>query len=131
MNAEQSMVKEFHERFGVPVTERPALPDQKRCDLRVELIREEFEEMQAALAAGDIVEVADALGDLKYVIDGAALEFGIDMEPVFREIHRSNMSKIWPDGEVHRREDGKVVKSPEYSPADVAGEIERQRAVSV
>lgn len=116
-----AMVREWHLKFGVPVCDVPAIPPADRVKLRLELIREELRELQEAFDAGDIVEVADALGDLKYVIDGCALECGVPLNAVSTEVHRSNMSKVWADGTVHYREDGKVLKPPTYSPADVAG----------
>lgn len=115
-----AMVREFHEKFGVPVLDTPTLPSVERRNLRIELIREEFiEEFIPAVEGGDIVEIADALADMEYVIHGAALEFGIPLDAVIAEVHRSNMTKVWPDGTVHRREDGKILKPPTYSRADV------------
>jgi predicted HAD superfamily Cof-like phosphohydrolase len=84
------------------------------------LIREEWEEFAEASRVCDVTGAADALADLLYVVYGAALEWGIPLDDVFVEVHRSNMSKVWPDGTVHYREDGKVLKPPTYSPADVA-----------
>src|SRR6266576_202535 len=91
-------ILEFHERFEIPARSEAGFPPQDRIDLRVELIREEFEELKDAIAAQDLVEVADALTDLLYVTYGAALEFGIDADVTFREVHRSNMTKLGEDG---------------------------------
>lgn len=120
-------VRKFNRTFCPDqVQDRPAIPDGKTCQLRVELIREEFEELQAAIASGNIYAVADALGDLTYVVFGAFVAFGIEPGSVHNEIQRSNMSKRNADGTVTRREDGKVIKSSTYSPADMAYVIGRQ-----
>lgn len=126
------MVREWHLKFGVPVAEQPTIPNQSRRQLRIELIWEEYNEFKSAsgfLGLGtketDLTEAADALADILYVVYGAALEWGIPIEEVFAEVHRSNMSKVWPDGTVHYREDGKVLKPSTYSPADAAGVLRR------
>jgi len=104
---------------------KPTLVDDKLLELRVKLIDEEATEFRDAAAARDLVGMADAIGDLLYVVLGAAVAMGIDSEAVFAEVHRSNMTKLWPDGTVHRREDGKVLKPPTYSPADIKGVLEK------
>jgi predicted HAD superfamily Cof-like phosphohydrolase len=104
------------------------VPVVQRRVLRIKLINEEALEFEQASRSGDIVEVADALGDLLYVVYGAALEWGIPLDAVFTEIHRSNMTKVWPDGTVHYREDGKVLKPPSYSPANIAAVLQRANA---
>lgn len=119
----QMAVLEFHEVMGCPIDEEPGLRD---CELRVRLIREETEELFDAVAKGDLVEAVDALGDIIYVVLGSAVAWGIDMDAVFGEIHRSNMTKAGPDGPVHDA-GGKVVKHPDYSPADVAGVISKMK----
>ncbi len=105
-------VREFHTAFGVPELFAPGFPDSKRRALRLELITEELQELLDAEAANDIVEVADALSDLSYVIAGMALEYGIDLDACVAEVHRSNMSKLGADGKPIYREDGKVLKGP-------------------
>lgn len=112
-------VREWHEKFGVPIRPTPGFPGRDRASLRESLVTEEFEEFIAASQAQNILLVADALADLLYVIHGTALEWGIPIERVFKEVHRSNMSKVWDDGTVHFRSDGKVMKPPMYSPADI------------
>lgn len=74
----------------------------------------------------NIVDVADALADLDYVIEGTRLEFGIDGGPIADEVHRSNMSKLGADGKPVRREDGKILKGPNYEPPDIEGELRKQ-----
>jgi predicted HAD superfamily Cof-like phosphohydrolase len=72
-----NQVADFHRTFGHPIVQEPAIPSQERCDLRVELIREELKELEHAIADKDIVEIADALCDIQYVLSGAVLEFGL------------------------------------------------------
>lgn len=90
-----------------------------RLDLRLELIREEFEELTESTKKRDVIEMADALGDIAYVVVGFALEMGIDLNAVVAEIHASNMTKLGEDGKVIRREDGKVLKGPNYRKPDI------------
>lgn len=116
----QNRVKEFHEKFGCTISEYPSLHDTRERELRYELLREEMEELRLALDSRDIVEVADALGDILYVTLGAGVTFGLDMEKIFTEIHRSNMTKVWPDGSVQVREDGKIMKPDTYQAPDLA-----------
>lgn len=123
----QNQVREFHEKFDLTVNEQPSLVDEAINGLRVELITEELREYKEALESNDIVGIADALGDIAYVLYGAAITHGINLEPITDEIHRSNMSKVWVDGTVKKREDGKVLKPPTYSPADLCPIIEAQR----
>jgi predicted HAD superfamily Cof-like phosphohydrolase len=124
MNHEQQMVHQFHERFGLMCSTRPSLPPTRVHRLRTLLIEEELAEFRNAGEAQDLVGVADALADLLYVVYGAAAEYGIDLEPVFEEIHRSNMSKVRPTSGC--RPDGKVPKGPTYSPPRVREVLERQ-----
>jgi len=115
MTDEQRMVAEFHRIFGIMIGDRPAIPDQATRTLRVRLIQEEFHELQEALAREDVTAAAKELADLLYVVYGTAVSCGIDMEPVFREVHRSNMTKVGG----YKRADGKWVKPSTYSPADL------------
>ncbi|WP_447975165.1 pyrophosphohydrolase domain-containing protein [Nitrospira sp. Kam-Ns4a] len=123
MTEEQRMVAEFHRTFEILVAPAPMLPDEATHQLRVRLIAEEFGELQEALAHKDLVGVAKELADLLYVVYGTAVSCGIDMEPVFREVHRSNMSKVGG----HKRADGKWVKPLTYSPADLEPILAAQR----
>ena len=113
-------VSEFHVSFNLPVATRPQghVGDELAL-LRVELLREEFEEFKDAVEREDIVAIADALGDIVYVAYGAALTYGIDLDAVLSEIHRSNMSKLGPDGRPLMRDDGKVLKPATYSAPDI------------
>ncbi len=115
-------VQEFHEIFGLGVNHDPIakLPDQK-LKLRFDLMAEENEEYLEAAKNDDLVEVADALGDMLYILCGTILEHGMQykIEEVFNEIQRSNMSKLGADGKPIYREDGKVMKGPNYFKPDI------------
>jgi predicted HAD superfamily Cof-like phosphohydrolase len=123
MNQEQQMVHQFHERFGLRTNTRPSLPGPSVHRLRTLLIEEELAEFRNAGEAEDLVGVADALGDLLYVVYGAAAEYGIDLAPVFAEIHRANMTK---DPRAGCRADGKVSKGAGYQAPDIRGVVEGQ-----
>ena len=110
-----SNVKRFMETFGQEVKSKPEFPDADTVKLRIELISEELQELVDACNANDIVEVADALTDILYVTYGAAHSFGIPIDACFKEVQRSNMSKLGEDGKPIYREDGKVMKGPNYS----------------
>lgn len=107
-------VEEFHKTFGHEIEESPSWPTPEVLDLRVDLIEEELEELKEGLSHGSFVEVADALTDLLYVIYGMGHTFGIDLDSCFEEVHSSNMSKLGADGKPIYREDGKVLKGPNY-----------------
>ena len=136
-------VKEFHLAFGCPTPSVPSVPPDDRLKLRLKLIAEEFVELLEACGCQHleqlelvlahvvhtassertyIVEAIDALGDLDYVNEGMRLEFGTDGEPVATEIHRSNMAKVGSA----KREDGKIMKPPGWTPPDIAGELRKQ-----
>lgn len=108
------LVKEFHIAFGHPIAKTPALIDMNRANMRVSLIKEETEELVNAILEGNLVEVADALADLKYVTDGMALEYGIPLNRCSEEVHRSNMTKLGLDGKPIYREDGKILKGESF-----------------
>jgi len=141
-------VAKFHDTFSLPILDTPVIPDEKRCELRVSLLQEELNELKEAIENNDLVEVADALCDIQYVLSGAILEFGMadQFKTLFDEVQRSNMSKTCKtmeeaiatqkhyketkdtesfieekDGEylVYRTTDKKVLKSVKYSPADI------------
>lgn len=121
MTQEQKKVLEFHEVMGGPIRRTPGLnPDHDK--LRYDLIKEELGELQEAQQDGDLVEIADALGDILYVVYGAAVTYGIDLEHVFNEIHESNMTKV--GGE--KRADGKILKPPHYRRPNLAPIIAAQ-----
>ena len=110
-------VQEFHEAFGLGIQHKPtAQLDMNKIKLRFNLMAEENEEYLEAANENDLVEVADALGDMLYILCGTILEHGMQykIEAVFNEIQRSNMSKLGADGKPIYREDGKVMKGPNY-----------------
>ncbi|MBL0913268.1 MAG: nucleoside triphosphate pyrophosphohydrolase family protein [Bacteroidia bacterium] len=116
-------VEEFHTAFGIENNQRPVGDlGLEAAMLRYELIREENEEYLEACRNKDIVEIADALGDQLYILCGTILRHGLQhvIEDVFDEIHRSNMSKLGADGKPIYREDGKVLKGPDYFRPDIA-----------
>ena len=115
------MVREFHEVFGHPVADEPGLIPDERAWLRYDLISEELSELFDAILAGDMVAIADALGDLDYVVQGAFLEWGIPELDTVREIHRSNMTKLGADGKPIYKDSGKVAKGPNFEEPDLEG----------
>jgi len=117
-------VREFHDAFRLPVRVEPtALLTEKEWKLRFNLMKEENEEYLEAASRGDIVEIADALGDMLYILCGTINAHGLQdkIAEVFEEIQRSNMSKLDDNGQPIYREDGKVMKSANYFKPDVAG----------
>ncbi len=115
------MVREFHEKFGHPVESRPQLASPATVELRVGLIDEERDELDEALLNKSLVQIADALTDLLYVIYGMGHVYGINLDKTFAEVHRSNLSKLGADGKpIYRESDGKILKGPGYSPPDLA-----------
>ena len=110
-------VQEFHEAFGLGIQHKPTanLTDNK-LKLRFDLMAEENEEYLEAAKNNDLIEVADALGDMLYILCGTILEHGMQdkIETIFNEIQRSNMSKLGNDGKPIYRDDGKVMKGPNY-----------------
>lgn len=121
-------VRAFHDAFGIVNSAVPeGVLSTKELRLRHELMREENDEYLAAAEQGDLVEVADALGDQLYILCGTILKHGLQhkIEEVFMEIQRSNMSKLDADGKPIYREDGKVLKSEHYFRPDIAAVLDR------
>lgn len=157
MNTPDALVQvaEFHQTFHHPILETPQIPPSERAKLRISLLAEELKEFQEAVENQDIVEAADALCDLQYVLMGAVLEFGLgeSFAELFNEVQRSNMSKACrneeeaketvahyeakgtacyyvADGDtylVYRSEDQKTLKNVHYSPADLVGILNKFR----
>ncbi len=116
-------VRAFHTAFGLGIKDEPAADlGKEKNRLRFELMKEENEEYLQAANSGDLVEVADALGDMLYILCGTILEHGMQhkIEEVFEAIQRSNMSKLGADGKPVYREDGKVLKGPDYFPPELS-----------
>jgi predicted HAD superfamily Cof-like phosphohydrolase len=170
MQKSQQQVKEFHEKFDLVINEIPTVPDEVTLKLRCKLLLEEVKEFCEAAgfaivgigfenieiepisykSVPNLIMMADALADIQYVNDGAAVSLGIDLEPLANEVHRSNMSKLWTvdeishlrsdvtkdwtakgdttNGFVVKNESQKVIKSPSYSPADIKSELIKQGA---
>ena len=123
-------VQEFHESFGLGIQHKPiAKLKENKLKLRFDLMAEENEEYLEAAKSNDLVEVADALGDMLYILCGTILEHGMQykIEEVFNEIQRSNMSKLGEDGNPIYREDGKVLKGPNYFKPNIADILENSK----
>ena len=122
MKYKLSAVEQFHNSFGLGVRNSPKADLAPRIvELRYRLMEEENREYLEAAKKGDLIEVADALGDMLYILCGTILEHGMQhkIEAVFEEIQRSNMSKLGEDGKPLYREDGKVLKGPGYFKPDI------------
>ncbi len=121
-----SSVAKFHSTFGLRVEKAPKMSlSSEEMSLRHSLMAEENDEYLEAVRAGDMVEVADALGDMLYILCGTIVSHGMQnvMADVFRTIQASNMSKLGPDGQPIYRADGKVLKGPGYFKPDIAGAL--------
>ena len=129
MQKQINAVKEFHTAFAIGHSEFPIADlGQNKNILRFNLMKEENEEYLEAVENNDIVEIADALGDMLYILCGTILEHGLQhkIEEVFDEIQRSNMSKLGVDGNPIYREDGKVMKGPNYFKPDFTKILEQE-----
>ena len=121
-------VEEFHNAFGLGVLHNPKADlGNAKNQLRFSLMDEENKEYLEAANQGDLVEVADALGDMLYILCGTILEHGMQykIEEVFEEIQKSNMSKLGEDGKPIYREDGKVLKGPNYFKPDIQAILDK------
>ena len=115
-----SKVGTFMKTFGQEVKTKPSLSTEKINKLRVDLIKEELEELTEAVNNKDLLEVADALTDILYVTYGAGHAFGIDLDKCFDEVQNSNMSKLDENGKPIYNESGKVMKGPNYFKPDLS-----------
>jgi predicted HAD superfamily Cof-like phosphohydrolase len=123
-------VAEFHAAFNLPWQTRPSVNVERSLEmLRISLLEEEVSELVTATHARDLVGIADALADITYVVYGTALTYGIDLDSVLSEVHRSNMSKLDRNGKPIIRADGKVLKSECYSPPNVVAVLQHQVAL--
>lgn len=121
----QDFVEEFMEATGQKIRSYPGLvTDENTKKMRWDILMEEIGELYDAIKKGDIVAIADALGDIEYVLCGTASAYGISLNAIVAEIHRSNMTKVGKDGKVSYREDGKVSKGPDYQPPDIEAVLE-------
>lgn len=112
-------LRAFHEAFELPHPNVAALPDADQRALRRKLLTEEFNEYMEAEDQDDLIEIAKELSDVIYIAYGTAVAYGIPMDAVFDEVHRSNMAKLGPDGKIIRREDGKVLKPEGWTKPDI------------
>ena len=110
----------FMKTFGQEVKSKPSFSTDKINKLRIDLIKEELDELQEAMKNNDLLEVADALTDILYVTYGAGHAFGIDLDKCFDEVQNSNMSKLGENGEPIYNESGKVMKGPNYFKPDLS-----------
>ena len=110
----------FMKTFGQEVKTKPSFSSDKINKLRIDLIKEELDEIQEAMKNNDLLEVADALTDILYVTYGAGHAFGIDLDKCFDEVQNSNMSKLGENGEPIYNESGKVMKGPNYFKPDLS-----------
>ena len=110
----------FMKTFGQEVKTKPSFSSDKINKLRIDLIKEELDELQEAMKNNDLLEVADALTDILYVTYGAGHAFGIDLDKCFDEVQNSNMSKLSENGEPIYNESGKVMKGPNYFKPDLS-----------
>jgi predicted HAD superfamily Cof-like phosphohydrolase len=108
----------FMKTFGQEVKTKPSFSSDKINKLRIDLIKEELEELTEAMQKKDLLEVADALTDILYVTYGAGHAFGINLDACFNEVQNSNMSKLGKDGKPIYNESGKVMKGPNYFKPD-------------
>lgn len=116
MESELNKVKQWCEATDIDINKKPTNIPENRYRLRFNLMAEENLEYLEACAAGDTIEIADAIGDMLYILLGTALEHGMQdyLKKIFSEIHRSNMSKMGEEGKAIRREDGKILKGSNY-----------------
>ena len=124
MNRQQKNLKEFHEKFGFTINKVPTLIDKELGLVRHKHTSKELDELEKAIKEDDLIGIADALGDLKYFIDGTGVAYGIDLEEIENEIHRSNMTKDRPYP--FQYVDAKAVKGKNYSPPNLKAIIESQ-----
>ena len=110
----------FMKTFGQEVKTKPSLSSDKINKLRIDLIKEELQELTEAMQKKDLLEVADALTDILYVTYGAGHAFGINLDACFNEVQNSNMSKLGKDGKPIYNESGKVMKGPSYFKPDLS-----------
>ena len=110
----------FMKTFGQEVKTKPSFSSDKINKLRIDLIKEELDELQEAMKNNDLLEVADALTDILYVTYGAGHAFGIDLDKCFEEVQNSNMSKLDQNGKPIYNEAGKVMKGPNYFKPDLS-----------
>ena len=126
MNYEQQAVKKFHKTFGLPVANKPKVLSIEAKNRRRKLMTEELLELIDAMMIEDLTSIADGICDLLYVVYGTAVEAGLDIKPLFTEVHRSNMTKV--GGSLN--EFGKWIKPETYDPPHLEPLIKKQLTTS-
>ena len=122
MNEEQKMVLDYHRKMGFTINDYPTVIGPIQVKDRSDILQEEVDELRDALENENLVEICDGLGDVLYVVYGTAVACGIDMVPIFREIHRSNMTKTSP-----LTATGKAIKGDFYSPPNIGLVLEEMK----
>ena len=112
-------VKEFQTAVGQHVGSKPEFPDPAERELRIKLLKEEYEEYIQGECKNDLENIAKELADIIYIVCGTAASYGIPLDRVFDAVHSSNLSKLNEDGSVSRRPDGKILKGPNYVPPNI------------
>lgn len=112
-------LKEFHKAFDLLNQDTPQFPSDEQRKLRMKLLQEEFHEYLESEFDNDLINIGKELADIVYIALGTAVAYGIPMDEIFDEVHRSNMDKLGPDGKVRRREDGKVLKPEGWKPPNI------------
>lgn len=118
----QEMVKEFHESFGINSNDVPNIISKENALRRIRLMMEELAELTKAMQEENLIEISDGIADLLYVTFGAAVEYGLPMDKIFQEVHRSNMTKV--DGHM---ENGKWIKPDNYEPPKIKAILDNYR----
>ena len=122
MNQHQKMVLGFHRKMGFTINDTPTIISEEQIKDRSEITQEELDEIDEAFKLKNLVKLCDAIADTLYAVYGTAVACGIDIEPVFAEVHRSNMTKTPPN-----RSTGKAIKGPDYSPPDFESIIKQNK----
>lgn len=123
----EAQVRQFNATYKVPTSSKPRLPTASEAIRLIDCIQEEVDEADDAIAQGDLVALADALADIIYITAQQAVTLGFPIDALLREVQRSNMSKLGEDGEPIFREDGKVLKGPNFSEPDLKSILEKHK----
>jgi len=115
-------ILDFHKAAELHIEDKPTIPPADISKLRWSLIEEEIEETREAIFQGNLIEIADGIVDSIVVLLGTAVSYGIDIRPIWNEVHKTNMAKVGG----RRREDGKLLKPAGWTPPDVEGELRKQ-----
>ena len=122
--SEYTDVLEFHKKFGCHIGEKPGFPSTEEEELKLRLVVEEYEELLLGIIHRDLAEIADAIIDLKYVLNGMAISYGIDLDPLWVAVQETNMAKEGGS----TRGDGKILKPKGWVAPDIKGLLDKQRS---